>query len=423
MNTTGEPQVSSPLAANAARSLGTGRRWALWGAAVVILTAASPSVAHFRFNPILFHQFQIHKLELQYGTIGWSGLCDLVRSSFTSGCSILRGRSEQVEPSLEDPDAVLDYVFSWVPSRAIVYPTEGFYYFSATIGGTPIMGNFRLAEIHEGRLTMAYFTVAEKIVWRAGLDSSDDLQVSKVSQFEFAVTYGGKTVLFVLPENMAEGPTRHLLHPEEEFVGQIHDESGLRFFLLFNRETDSFYEFLNEERGVADTFESYGEHLLVGRRTGFVFYEDTEYDRKLLVGVPLENVKKNDYFDGPGDQVPFNAHLREKLYRAYPQTMLGDGIDDHGVYLNRTDWMRIAICPYLRYADVSEFKESVAACAEMELKSDLWTALTKEWWNTAMWRAGVYDRLREEGKLVVGTDEIPPRILDAAKLPSKGYPD
>jgi hypothetical protein len=41
MDTTGEPQVPSPVAANAARSLGKGRRWALWGAAVVILTAAS----------------------------------------------------------------------------------------------------------------------------------------------------------------------------------------------------------------------------------------------------------------------------------------------------------------------------------------------------------------------------------------------
>ncbi len=404
------------VAPEAAGSLvGRVRKTAFWGGSALILASALPLFAHYRVNPISFHQFLIHEVELKYRVLAWGSLKDWIRSAYGSGWSILKGEPRAEPPALEDPEGVFAYVFSWLPPRAVVYPTEGFYYFSTTLENERVMGNVRVAELEQGKLTMAFFTVPDKKrVWRFEIGPEDQLRTERVSELEFDVTYRDKTVRFVLPKTANEGPTRFALLPEEEFVGQIHDESGLRLFLLFNSTTKSFYEVLDEERGVADKLESFGDHLLVGRRTGFVFYEDEESDRKLLVGVPLKHVERNDYFDGPGDQVPFNIYLRDKLYVAYPSTLLGAGIDDYGVYLDETQWMRIAISPYLRYASVAELQERVTNCLFEGSKGSFWTALTKEWWNTPEWKRGIFSKLGQEGKLDPATGEVLPSILAAA---------
>ena len=76
------------------------------------------------------------------------------------------------------------------------------------------------------------------------------------------------------------------------------------------------------------------------------------------------------------------------------------GIDEHGVYLKKNEWSRIAVSPYTRYASLAEFPERLLSCAGEQDRSVFWTCLTKEWWNTAPWRESIFTKLASEGKHV-----------------------
>ena len=199
-------------------------------------------------------------------------------------------------------------------------------------------------------------------------------------------------------------PPRDLeLLPEEEFVGRLQDESGIRFFVIYNTNTDSFYEILNEEDGATEKLIELDDDFIIGERTGFLYYNDEEYARKILVGIDSANSAENNYLDGPGDQFPINIDIKEKLRKAYPNTLLGNGTDEHGVYLNKTEWVRIAISPYDRYYSASDVIENRKSCEEkLSDRTEFYTCLTKEFWNNPEWRRGIIDQLKEEGKDVEG---------------------
>ncbi|NOT29650.1 MAG: hypothetical protein HOP15_04275 [Planctomycetes bacterium] len=370
-------------------------------ACALTMCAGIPIAVHFASNPVRWHQFDLALVDWRYGNVTLSSVATFIDSAWSSGVQILLSRPSREPPPLDEPSKVFRYLFAWMPPRGVVLPTEGFYYFRTRMGDNEVWGNFRVADLSKGMLSFAYFTVPDKTVWSSNLGSEDGLVVDRLDEVTFDVEFHGVSRRFLLPERPATRPLAVDLAPDEEYVGTIHDESGMRFTLVFNRNTSVFYDVLDPTDGVPETLEPFGEKFLIGRRTGFVFYVDELWHRHLLVGVSLESVKRNDFFDGPGDQVPFYLDLREKLYLAYPQTLLGAGIDDHGVYLEKPQWMRIAICPYLRYASPWELRERLTAVDDAVERSALWTALTKEWWNTPDWRAGIYSDLEKEGKLEV----------------------
>ena len=375
---------------------------------ILLLIGLSPVFAHAWVLPVEFNQFLLHRVELRNGVLGRSDAWSLVSSAYSSGLDILRRWPSRTPPDRDDPEAMFEYVFSWIPPRAVVYPTEGFYYFRFTCeDDVEVGGNVRIADLDRGQVCFVYYEMAkpEHSPTTFYVTEEHGLEVLKESDYRYRVSYGGKTVEFRMPVPEPLLPSEAQLLPVEEYVGWIHDESGIKFHLIFNHETNSFYKLLDERGGVADTLESLDERFLIGTRTGFVFYDDPDYDRRLLMGVNLESVKRNDYFDGPADQVPFRANLRGKLHVAYPNTMLGDGIDEHGVYVNKVPWVRIAVSPYHRYSSVHEVLERWDTCGSTEDKSELWTSLTKEWWNRDPWLSGVKKKLREEGKVVPGEED------------------
>ena len=364
-------------------------------------TLATPLLLHELKNPVEFNQFLLQDLATRSEGVRSTEALERAKSAFRSGLGILRANPGIEPPPLGDTWGMFDHVFSWVPDYAVVYPTERFYYFALTNGERKVMGNIRLAELDQGRVSFAYFTVPDKETWITSVSAEDGLQVDVLSSADYLVSWKGKTVHFHIERTEAIGPANLATLPEEEVLGQLYDESGIRLFVMYNNETNSFYNVLNEEAPAGDVLVPLEDpRFLVGERTGFVFYSDEPFKRKLLVGVALENVKANNYLDGPGDQVPIALDLRDKLHIAYPNTLRGDGIDEHGVYLRTEEWSRIAVSPYIRYVSFDEFPKRLASCEGEQDRSILWTCLTKEWWNTENWRESVFEELESEGKTV-----------------------
>jgi hypothetical protein len=139
------------------------------------------------------------------------------------------------------------------------------------------------------------------------------------------------------------------LGADEKFLGAIFDESGIRFFLVFNVRLKVFHYLLDETAGVADEFfaAKAGDNIQVGKRTGFAIYR--QQNRKIMIGADERQSQLNTYLDGPFDQLPENfiegEALREAIIAADPAAKgkidrLGHYSDGSGRYL---------IHPYLLY--------------------------------------------------------------------------
>lgn len=377
---------------------------------VLFFLIALPLGVHYLFNPVQFNQFLLQKLEFRYGAMSASTFFDLIRSTYASGINVVSGRAITDQPKLDDELGIFSYVFSWVPPYAIVYPTEGFYYFSTKIGDQFVAGNIRIADLDKGLVSLAYFPVTAEATmseptYSREITEADGLGISQQSDYAYDVTWQGKTVHFKLPSTAIKPPRDLTLLPEEEFLGQIHDESGIKLFFLYNNATKAFYEVLNEEDGVTDNFDPFADHFLLGKRTGFVFYNDEEAERKILVAVNGINASANNFLDGPGDQVPFRLDFKDKLNAVYPNTYLWGGIDEHGVYPNREEWIRIAVAPFEITENPTSVVSRLDTCTDKQNQGVFYTCLTKEWWNTPEWRQSVFDKLRDEdSKQIVCTD-------------------
>jgi hypothetical protein len=262
------------------------------------------------------------------------------------------------EFDIRDVKATFAFVFNSLPERVNVYPTENYYYFKFVHGGVPFTGNIRLdyASREEGKIHFVY--QEELAPWRdAGevrhilLQSSDGLQVEKLAAFEYRMTYAGKSVTFALNDLTQIKPADGLLAAGERYIGPIFDESGLRFFLLYNGKFRIFHYVLDETVPTSDELapSRAGERIVIGKRTGFAFYRDEKIDRKILIGVYEGNVRANNYFDGPFDQLPDNfiegEALRSAILEVEPR--LNGRIDRFGSFDGGK--ARYAISPYLTY--------------------------------------------------------------------------
>lgn len=267
------------------------------------------------------------------------------------------------ELAIDDPMSVFAFIFNSLPDRVKVYPTENYFYFTFIHRGAPYNGNLRLdtSDRDEGKLHFAYSE--DMAEWRNEtpltyrlLDASQGVSVEKVERFLYRVTYARRSVLFELNDLSQVKPPADALSPDETFVGPIADESGLRFFLVFNTRLKFFLYILDETAGVADAFETWPrtDRLLIGKRTGYAFYRDHRLPRKILVGVALINSRLNNYFDGPFDQLPDNfiegEAFRNMLLKVEPS--LKGKIDRFGGSPDGAQ--RHMIAPYYYYGDVAE---------------------------------------------------------------------
>jgi hypothetical protein len=328
-------------------------------------------------------QYGIAQQILAHNPLNVKELWRTVRSRYSFGVNNLLG-SFDTGVDYSDPEKFFGYLFSRFPTYAVVYPTETYYYWTAVMAdGKTLSGNMRLLDAQNGVLHIGYFDKnnphdESSSGWVGDFGPAQGVVIEKIDPNTFDVTYAGKTIRFVLSDFVHDAPKKLTLLPEEDFVAQILDESGIRLFLLYNNQTNSFYFVLNEEASVNENLIEIKDRYLLGKTTSFVYYHDQNYDRKIMVGVSNKEIYNNSYYDGPFDQVPPRLPLKEKLEAAYPYVKYRGGIDEHGNFI-ALQGSRVAISPYYDYDDITELFNYLGRCNEEEGKSAFWSCLTYEW--------------------------------------------
>ncbi len=273
---------------------------------------------------------------------------------------------------VKNPDAVFAAVFEQLAPKVTVYPTESYYYFTFQVNGINYAGNIRFdaADQFDGKVHFAYAN--EYAYWRKPLEpvykkmgSADGVEFKQIDKFHYTIAYKGKTVEFELPDLSNVKPAPGMLRDDETYLGPVWDESGVQFFLIFNKTAKSFLYLLNETPKV-DLYEptKLSPAMTLGNRTGFAFYKDKLLSRQILIGDFVGHTMLNDYFDGPFDQLPDNyvkgTELRDAILEVEPH-LKGQKADRYGA--DPTGEFRYGITSYKYYGYINELKP-ILDCAE-----------------------------------------------------------
>ncbi len=264
----------------------------------------------------------------------------------------------RAELDIADPEAVFAHVFAQLPPSVTVYPSENYFYWSLFAKGRTYWGNFRLdaRDRDDGILHLGYFEYDENAKFQdyegfeKSLGAADGVIVARRERFVYEVAFRGKAVTFRLFDPGMAPPRKAKLRSDEIFVGPVFDESGVRFHLIFNTGENRFHYLLNEDADAPETYKALGAHIAIGRRTGFAYYLDAENDRKILIAVFGPNALRNNYYDGPFDQLPDNyvdeTGIKSLFERAYPSVK--GKIDRFGHFTDRKG-VRVAAYAYYVY--------------------------------------------------------------------------
>jgi hypothetical protein len=280
----------------------------------------------------------------------------------------------QAGVDLNDADAVFWHVFAQLPSEVTIYPSENYFYWILYIEGRQVWGNIRLPAGRRERGVLS-FGYSEFTEFPSGPGSylsrskyfteGDGLLITEVDKSTYTVRYNKREVTFHLHKLKTEPPKLFTLNTNETFIERTFDESGIQFFLLFNTERNYFFWVLNEEEKVPDVFTSLDKEVMVGRRSGFAFWIDA-LGRKVLATIRKISVTRNDYYDGPFDQLADNyVDINKISYwmeRAIP-TIKGR-IDKYGYYTDVERPSRVALSCYGTYythAEILDFVKKAKA--------------------------------------------------------------
>lgn len=290
----------------------------------------------------------------------------------------------------EDPRTILRYVLSASPEVATVFPSEQYYYFQFALGARVVSGNIRLVDVVSGGFSVGYFDLVNPNDVRVGQfqHGEDGVVVRRVedaAEQRYVVGVDGIYCEFLL-DDRALSADLPLLHGEQIVTGLL-DESGYFLILIFNSDVDRFYFVLNPSYPTPEPLsvvEHGGHGFAFGSESRFCFYRHPDTERHVLVGVHLDAIAANSWFDGPFDQVPPRLQIGDLVRRAYPYVEDNGGIDDHGNFLRR-DGSRIAISPYVAYFSGPELLEDLARRMTAEVGQLEWLVAVEESKNT--WRA------------------------------------
>ena len=344
----------------------------------VAILFSIPLILGINKSEVKFNQFYLEKVKKEYKAMSFSEKIDSFKSTYSLALNYFFIDMPK-DVDYNEPDSMFNYLYANLPYYAIVYPSEMYYYYQFPVKNRFISGNLRLVMARQGQIGMGYFDKDEQEFSNHKLFGAEDgLIIEKKSDFLYKTKYKGKTVYFKLNDIIFDKPKKLIVLDREELVTQVEDESGIRLFLYFNNETNSFYYILNEEGPVTDKLTDKGESIFIGERTDFAFYYDELLNRRVLFGVKGEHVSVNDYFDGPFDQVYPFLNIRDKIYKSYPYTQYGKGIDEYGNFLDRES-TRVAISPYFKYDNVEELRGVLKNCLNFSKnESEFYSCLTYE---------------------------------------------
>lgn len=262
---------------------------------------------------------------------------------------------------VENVISIFELIFRQLPEEVTVFPTENYYYFRLFIAGRNLQGNIRLAvDLRDkGLLSFAYGNVVGTSLYGYGkkihhknLGKDDGVYIQKKDRFTYSVKFKEKTVTFHLNQVDQTKPKSIQLRPDEIFLENTFDESGIQFSLIFNQTKNYFLWILNEDVEVPDTMFPIADNLLVSQRTGFAYWKDSQNgDRKILFAIKGNNAINNNYFDGPFDQLADNYRDRVSIseYIVKWRPSLKGKIDSLAHYDDRKQPTRVSISPYSYY--------------------------------------------------------------------------
>ncbi len=293
---------------------------------------------------------------------------------------LIEGNYPKIQDSridLENVDRVFDLVFSALPAEARVYPTENYYYFIFQVRGQEVWGNIHFSPVAEigDHVDFAYWSFEGDPAKASPIGAhykrygaADGLSISKLAPLRFAMSYRGKTVDFEFNDLAQSLPAGMKVRKNEAFAAHTFDESGYPFFLIYNIAKPHFIFVLDESRTLPESLTTDDGDIWIGAKSGFAFYQDG--DRKVLFGVLADNVRRNNYYDGPFDQLGDNfvsgSKLSAYMQAAYPNTK-GE-IDQYGRFTG-ADHSRLAITPYAFYNNPADLSAIIKRCGGKDLLS------------------------------------------------------
>lgn len=246
---------------------------------------------------------------------------------------MIREVTTAADPQACSPNEVLNDLFRQIGPVASIFPTENYYYFSFYRGGKSYSGSLRLAVDSRDKGILQFVCYESYTSWLEDdgadgilkdLSKDDGVLVKKINNFEYDIEFEGVVVKFLL-NKIDQTPDNDKLGTGEKFAGRLFDESGLVFDLVYNTTEKVFYFMLNTKSRVTDAFVRLKDKVYVGKRTGFVFFEDIILKRFILIAVHSEEIYKNSPYDGPFDQLPENFYKElgfwGYVYDAHPELL------------------------------------------------------------------------------------------------------
>ncbi len=289
--------------------------------------------------------------------------------------------------SFDEPRTVLRFILESSPRDATVYPSERYYYYyyyyAFALRDRVIKGNLRFVDAEKGVIHVGYFDACDRSATRhASFDASSGVILRYCGESKrVEVSIDGIQRGFTLSTRWSDGAGEVGLLPGEQLISGLLDESGTSFWLIHYRPTKSLYYLLNEAAPSADRLvpvRGTAGRYMVGVESRFTYYSDVPTGRKVLVGVSMDSIRANDYFDGPFDQVPPDLAIREVLQSVYPYVTERGGIDEHGNFVE-LEHQRVAITPY----QVSDTLETLVPTLDAHLRAsesgpERWVGLVYE---------------------------------------------
>jgi hypothetical protein len=283
-------------------------------------------------------------------------------SPFESHTDYIKSLEQVFTPSISDIDATLLEILKRLPPEVNLQTTEQYSYFKFFDRGIEYQGNIRVEDSGSPKLYFAYF--ARATGWlpdpEAHLKIYKDgptLELTKMAPFKYRASLGGTSRIFNQLDVSKDEIPPDLLKAGETYMGEVHDDSGTWFYLIYDSVANTAAYVLDEQHGAKDGLLSQKYGVLLGQRTGYAYWQEQTPNRKRLVGVYNGNVNLNNYFDGPFDQLPDSYSGKMTIKNIYQKVRPVEAkrMDDHGNYKDREDF-RGAIDAYLAYDQIADFK-------------------------------------------------------------------
>lgn len=329
------------------------------------------------------HRLVAACLALGYALGHVHGLSARRSAEFLTNEALITSFEDTVDPSR--PLDVFRLVYRRLGTYVTVYPSENYYYFVLFSRQGVLRGNLQLSpQLRDRReISLAYSLDGQ----RGGRSTAvritreQGLFLVRLNRFNYAAFFEGRPVLFSLHQISTRPPAEVNFMSGETPVGPSFDESGLSFYLVFQKHPAHFFWILNQRVPAPDVFNKISGDVEVGARTSFAFFNDHVNSRKILIGVSARNMEANTWYDGPFDQLPDNyiaagaVELKKYIEEVYPYTR--GQIDKFGHFVLAPE-LRVLIAPYKAFERLEDLAFVEKCKTSFRAGPELYACLTPD---------------------------------------------